>query len=203
MFYKVKIKDYVRVPPNRFGLGKTEAVRKSIREAFEGMISKDMGFVIDVASVDNVGEGVIIPGDGSSYYDTEFQLYTFKPEMQEVLNGKVKDIADFGVFLNVGPVEGMIHVSQTMNDFVSFSKDKVLSGKESKRSLKVNDKCRARIIAVSFKDMADPKIGMTMRQEGLGKLEWIEEDVKKADGTGEKEIQKEEKTKKGKGKKSR
>ena len=43
-------------------------------------------------------------------------------------------------FVELGPIEGMVHVSQTMDDFVSFSKDKVLSGKETKRSLKVSDK---------------------------------------------------------------
>ena len=60
-----------------------------------------------------------------------------------------------------------------MDDFVSFAKDKTLSGRDSKRSLKVGDTCRARVIAVSFKDVTNPKIGLTMRQPGLGKLEWI------------------------------
>jgi len=71
----------------------------------------------------------------------------------------------------------MIHVSQTMDDFVSFSKDKTLAGKETKRTLKVNDICRARIIAVSFKDILNPKLGLTMRQQGLGKLDWIKEEA--------------------------
>ena len=78
----------------------------------------------------------------------------------------------------MGPTDGMIHISQTMDDFVSFAKDKVLTGKESKRALKVGDKCRARIIAVSIKDPTNPKLGLTMRQAGLGKLEWVEEDSK-------------------------
>jgi DNA-directed RNA polymerase subunit E' len=96
--------------------------------------------------------------------------------MQEVVLGKIKDIADFGAFIQLGPIEGMIHVSQTMDDFVSFSKEKVLMGKDSKRSLKVGDRCRARLIAVSYKDVVNPKFGLTMRQEGLGKLEWLEEE---------------------------
>ena len=103
-------------------------------------------------------------------------MLTFKPELQEVLLGRIKDIADFGAFINIGVVDGMIHISQTMDDFVSFGSEKALLGKESKRSLKVADRCKARIIAVSFKDIANPKIGLTMRQHGLGKLEWIEED---------------------------
>ncbi|MBU1974164.1 MAG: DNA-directed RNA polymerase, partial [Nanoarchaeota archaeon] len=43
------------------------------------------------------------------------------------------------------------------------------------QSLKVNDKCQARIIAVSYKDINRPKIGLTMRQEGLGKIEWLQQ----------------------------
>ena len=65
-----------------------------------------------------------------------------------------------------------------MDDFVSFSKSKVLIGKESKKSLKVGDLCRARIIATSFKDISNPKLGLTMRQPGLGRLEWIEKNAK-------------------------
>ena len=70
----------------------------------------------------------------------------------------------------------MIHISQTMDDFVTFAKDKTLSGRDSKRTLRVGDMCRARVIAVSFKDVTNPKIGLTMRQPGLGKLEWIEKE---------------------------
>ena len=65
--------------------------------------------------------------------------------------------------------------SQTLDDFVSFSKDKVLLGKESKKSLRVNDLCRARIIAISYKDISNPKFGLTMRQQGLGRLDWVDE----------------------------
>ena len=134
--------------------------------------------MIDVSNVNKIAEGIIIPGDGASYFETQFELLTFRPELQEVVLGKIKDIADFGAFINLGPIEGMIHVSQTMDDFVSFSKDKVLAGKESKRTLRVGDRCRARIIAVSYKDITNPKLGLTMRQQGLGKLEWLEEDLK-------------------------
>ena len=177
MFYKVELRDHIRIPPNLFSLPLEEAVIKRIKNKYSGYISKDLGIVIDVPGVKEIGEGVIIPGDGASYYDVSFELLAFKPEMQEVVVGKIKDIAEFGAFINIGPIDGMIHISQTMDDFVSFSKDKTLAGKESKRVLKVNDVCRARIIAVSFKDMLNPKLGLTMRQQGLGRLDWIKEEA--------------------------
>lgn len=176
MFYKVLLNDHIRVPPSLFNMALEEAITVQIKKRYDGYISKDFGIVIDVAEIKSVGEGVLIPGEGSPYYETEFWLYVFRPELQEVLFGRVRDIADFGAFMNIGPIDGMIHISQTMDDFVSFSTDKVLIGKESKHTLKVGDKCRARVIAVSFKDITNPKIGLTMRQPGLGKLEWLEED---------------------------
>ncbi|MBS3102200.1 DNA-directed RNA polymerase [Candidatus Woesearchaeota archaeon] len=193
MFYKIELKDHIRVPPDMFGLPVEEAIVKRVKVKYEGFISQNMGIVIDVSNVKEIGEGIIIPGDGASYYETTFELLTFKPELQEVITGRIKDIVDFGAFMNLGPIEGMIHVSQTMDDFVSFSKDKTLAGKESKRVLKVNDICRARIIAVSFKDSNNPKLGLTMRQQGLGRLDWI-------DHPEQKEIPKPKKEQKGKDK---
>ena len=173
MYYKTKVKDFVRLPPVSFGDDIELALTLEIKKKYSGFISQELGFVIDVTGVDNVGQGVILPGDGSAHYSVEFTLLTFKPEMQEIILGKITNVADFGAFINIGPVEGMIHISQTMNDFVSFGKDGVLSGKNSKHSLKAGDICRAKIIAVSYKDLTNPKIGLTMRQDGLGREDWV------------------------------
>lgn len=179
MFYKITVNDHIRVPPKVFNLATKDAVIQRIKKKFEGFISKEFGIVIDVADVGNIKEGIIIPGDGASYFDTTFDLYVFKPEMNEVLCTNVKDIADFGAFMNMGPIEGMIHIGQTMDDYVSFSKDKVLVGKETKRTLKVNDRCKSRIVAVSYKEVNNPKVALTMRQPFLGRTEWMEEDAAK------------------------
>lgn len=179
MFYEIKAKSHVRVPPAMLKEDTKIAVLKRLNETFEGHISSDIGFVIYVTEILKVGEGIIIPGDGAPYFETEFKMLTFIPEIQELIVGKISDITNFGAFINMGPLDGMIHVSQTMDDFISFSKTKVLSGKDSKKTLKVGDKCRARIIAISYKDAANPKIGLTMRQPSLGNLKWLEEEAKK------------------------
>jgi DNA-directed RNA polymerase subunit E' len=102
--------------------------------------------------------------------------------MQEVVDGEVIDIANFGAFVRVGPLDALIHVSQVTDDFMSYdSKGQRLVGKENNKSLIVGDKVRARIIALSINE-TDPtknKIAMTMRQVGLGKLEWLDDVIKK------------------------
>ena len=178
MYYSIKVKDHIRLPPSEFDKDLKEGIIGQIKGKFSSYVSKDLGFVIDVLDINEIEDGIIIPGDGAPYYKTTFELLAYIPEMQEVVLGKIRDITDFGAFLSLGPIDGMIHISQTMNDFVSFSKDKVLQGKETNRNLKVGDVCYGRIVAVSFKDPANPKIGVTMRQQGLGKPEWVIQDFK-------------------------
>jgi DNA-directed RNA polymerase subunit E' len=179
MFYEVTLKSHVRVPPTSFNMDVEDAVMQQLNGTFQDYISKDFGVVVLVSEIVEIGEGIIIPGDGAAYYDTIFKLFTLKPELQEIVLGNISEITDFGAFINIGPIDGMIHISQTMDDFVSFSKSNVLTGKESKRTLRTGDECRARIIAISYKDLKNPKIGLTMRQYLLGNLDWIKEELKK------------------------
>ena len=179
MFYNVTLKTDIRVPPSELKKDIEEVVRERLIQSFESFISQEIGYIISIDKINRIGEGIIIPEDGAAYYETEFTALIFKPELQEVVFGKVTDITNFGAFVNIGPIEGMVHISQTMDDFVSFNKSGTLIGKDSKRILKLNDKCKARIIAISFKDVSTPKIGLTMRQPGLGALQYLENKKKK------------------------
>ena len=92
-----------------------------------------------------------------------------------------KQATDFGAFISIGPCEGLCHISQIMSEFNSYNPE--LPGfisKETKRVLKVGDHVLTRVVSVSFRStLADSKIGLTMRQLGLGKQEWLKEDIKK------------------------
>ena len=179
MFYEIELRSHVRIDPKYFNEDVNKSVIDQLNEQFESFISKDLGISIGVSEVINVGEGIIIPGDGGAYYDTKFKILTFRPEIQELCLGEITDITDFGAFINIGPIDGMIHIGQTMDDYVTFSKSGVLTGKETKQNLKIKDTCKARIIAISYKNIRDPKIGLTMRQPQLGAMAWLDEPKKK------------------------
>ncbi len=196
MFYLTEVEDYIRVDPKLFGLPTEDAVSEQLDETYEDYYQKELGRVISVVEVKNVGDGVIIPGDGAAYYKSRFVLLTWKPEIQEVVFGKIDEITNFGAFIDMGSMKGMIHISQTMDDYVSFSDTGTLSGKSSGRALKSGDFCVARIVAISHKG-DDPKIGLTMRQPGLGKVEWLKEDKAKRDAEAKKAVKAEEKSAKG------
>ncbi|MBX4196139.1 DNA-directed RNA polymerase [Candidatus Pacearchaeota archaeon] len=178
MFYLLEVEDHVRVEPKHFGLPTHEAIERQLNETFVDKVTKELGYVIKVISVDKVQDGVIIAGDGAAYYNSQFKLLVWKPELHELVYGTISEITNFGAFMQMGPAQGMIHISQTMEDYVSLSKTGTLAGKASKRNLSKGDECIARIVAISYK-AEQPKIGLTMRQPGLGKIDWIKEEKKK------------------------
>jgi DNA-directed RNA polymerase subunit E' len=151
-----------------------------------------LGYVTGVVSIEIEPVGKILPGDGATYHSVTFELLTYKPEIQEVVEGEVIEIGEYGAFVRIGPVEALLHISQVMDDYITHDERQgTLIGKESHRKLSTGDKVRVRITAVSMaKGGMSGKIGVTMRQPFLGKLEWIKEDLKKAEARAEGKIEK-------------
>ena len=186
MFYVYTVRDTVRVPPSKLSGDLKKAVLEELKEVYEGTVDEDMGVIIAVTDVKEVGEGKIIWGDGGVYVDTVFDVLTFLPLLNEVVDGFITDITEFGAFARIGPLDGLIHVSQIMDDFVRYDPSvPAFIGKESNRTLRIGDMVRARIVTVALREsIADTKVGLTMRQPGLGKWEWIEAEKKKAEQEG-------------------
>jgi DNA-directed RNA polymerase subunit E' len=189
MYRKMRLADTVRIAPELLGEPVEDAVKLALRDKLEGLVDKKIGAIVAIKDVIEVGEGHILAGDGGVYYDAVFDALTFMPEMQEIIEGSVIEVVEFGIFVGIGPLDGLVHVSQLTDEFVSYDeKNSRLITKESGRSVIEGDRIRARIIAVSLneREPRDSKIGLTMRQHALGKLEWIEEARKPKEGGEEK-----------------
>lgn len=175
MYKIIEVEDEIKVPPAKFELGLEEAVKASLMQRWDGVIDKRLGVVLVVTAVKKTGEGKIYAGDGSIHYPVLFEVLTYRPNQHEIVEGEIIDVTEFGVFLRLGPVDGMIHVSQLMDDFVSYDrKSEIFTGKETKQRMKEGDVVRARIISVSVSG-GDYKIGLTARQPHLGSVEWLKE----------------------------
>ncbi len=182
MFKLVDLEDTIRIPPKKFGERIETVGYEQLRVKYEGMIDEELGYVVAVTNIQVNPVGKIIPGDGATYHRTVFSLLTFLPIIQEVVEGEVVEIADFGAFVRVGPVDALLHVSQLLDDFISYDERQgVLMGKETRRKLAARDHVRVRVTAVSLgRGGGTGKVGVTARQPFLGKIEWIEKDVAKA-----------------------
>ena len=182
MFKLITLQDTIRIPPETFGSPLEKVGRDQVKTKYEGIVDEELGYVIAVTKVEVSPVGKIIPGDGATYHRVTFSLLTFYPIIQEVVEGDVVEIADFGAFVRIGPVDALLHVSQLIDDYMSYDeKQGVLLGKETKRKLTTGDQLRVRITAVSLgRAGSSGKIGVTARQPFLGKLEWLKLDAAKA-----------------------
>ena len=209
MYNVAKVEDTVRIPPEMFGEDLNKVVEELVQKTFEGSMRKNHGIIVVVDNVEPVGDGIVIHGDGAMYQKVAFDALTFKPELQEVLDGIVCEIVEFGAFCHIGPLDALIHMSQIMNDYVEVdSESEVIVGKEKKKTLKTGDSVRARVVAVSMNELSarESKIGLTMRQPSLGAHEWLHEpEEKEAEKKEEKKTKEDKKAKKkkrrGRGKK--
>ena len=182
MYVKIRAVDVVRAPPERLGDDLQVVVKEMLQEKLEGRLDKKIGMFIAILDVVDIKEGRIMIGDAGVYYETVFDALVFRPKMQEIVEGEVLEIVEFGAFVEIGPLDGLLHISQITDEYISYDeKNAKLVTKETGRTLGEGDKLRARIVAIALneRDPSDSKIGLTMRQPGLGKLEWIEEDREK------------------------
>jgi len=177
MYKKMKLRGVVRIPPDKMGESLEDAVEMALRNKYEARVDKTLGSVVSILGAEEIGDGTILAGDGAVYYGVVFDAIVFKPEMQEIVEGEIVEIVKFGAFVGIGPFDGLLHVSQITNEYISYDeKNARLVSKDSNKSLSEGDRVRARIIAISLneKEPRESKIGLTMRQTGLGRLEWLE-----------------------------
>ena len=184
MFSISTLVDVVRIPPNLFGVNLKNAAIEILKAKYESMINNELGYIVMILTAKVEPMGKMIPGDGGTFHKVEFNALTFYPMMQEIVNGELVDITDFGAFVRIGPTDALLHLSQVMDDYL---KSDVASGmiiaNQSGKTLKVGSTIRTRITAVSLGKAATMgKIGITCRQPFLGANEWIAEEIKKSSG---------------------
>ena len=191
------LQDVVRIPPSLFGTTLKKAAVNILKSKYESMINADLGYIIMIMDAKVEPMGKMIAGDGGTYHKVEFDALTFYPKLQEIVQGELVDITDFGAFVRIGPTDALLHLSQVMDDYLkSDVQAGVILANQSGRTLKVGSTIRTRITAVSLGKAASMgKIGITCRQPFLGADEWIEEEIKKSGdskGGDEKKAEKKE-----------
>lgn len=182
MYKKVELSDTIEVPPEELGEVTEDVVLRLLQDEFEGTCDENVGWIVAVTDLNKTSEGKILYNKGGVFYNAEFEAIVFEPIEQEIIEGLIKEIVEFGAFVGIGPIDALLHASQIGDDFFSFDEENErLHGSDSNKGLGVGDKIRARIVNVSIdpRKPEESKIGLTMRQVGLGKEGWLEEEREK------------------------
>jgi small subunit ribosomal protein S1 len=86
----------------------------------------------------------------------------------QVLSGTVTEVRDFGAFVDLGGVEGLVHVSQLSHARVARPADVVGKG----------DKVRVKVLKVEKDERGRPKISLSMKAASQDPWETLDEQVK-------------------------
>lgn len=181
MFAIVRTRDYVRVPPAKFNKPLEDAVIEELKYKYEGSLvsiehdkQTRVGIVVAILSAEVDPLGVVIPGDGASYHSTTLEALVFLPFEREVVEGEVVSVTRAGLYVNLGVLDGFIHINQVADERVVFDSARgSLLLEESRRYVDKGDIVRARIYVTGTMPGKGLRIHMTMRQPGLGKIEWL------------------------------
>lgn len=177
LYYVHTIKDTISIPPSRFGEDISKAAISILRARYERTIDKQLGIILALFDVREISDGFILPGDPSTHHNVSFDILSFNLEVGEVVTGEVSELVDFGCFVRLGPIDGLVHMSQITNDFINYDrKSGSFVSRNTGKSLKKGDIVYAKVSTISLKNnIKDTKIALTMRPDGLGKYEWLKD----------------------------
>lgn len=137
-------------------------------------------YIVTILEIKKNGDGIIVHGDGGVYQNITYKALAFIPKMNEIVEGVVVSVVPkIGAFLRFGPFEGLLHVGQIMDDRIEIDEgNKKLIGKDTNREIRTGDKLRVRVVMLNISSSSpnDRRIGFTMKQPGLGKLQWLKND---------------------------
>ncbi len=189
MYCIVEKENTVRIPPDRLSEDIDEVVEELTHTNFEGKIDENKCLIVLITDIEKSGEGRIVHGDGAIYQNVKYKALAFQTQLHEIVEGTVCEVLKFGAFVRFGPLDGLLHISQIMDDRIDVDlNSRRLIGKDTKRDLRIGDAVRVRVVTVSLNERSprESKIGLTMRQNALGKLEWIENERKEEAEGGKK-----------------
>jgi DNA-directed RNA polymerase subunit E' len=179
MFYLTRIEESVRIDPLKLRSPLKEAVLDTLREKYAGTYDKELGYVVTIVdAVEMDDEGYLIPGDGGVKVRVVADALSFIPYPNDMVEGIVDEITESGARVRVGPMTGILHISQVFDgDYAVYDpKRGALIGKNTQRTLQINDLIRVRITSISSKAEAkETRLMLTCRQPGLGKPEWVKQ----------------------------
>jgi DNA-directed RNA polymerase subunit E' len=182
MYMLTQAERIVRIPPADLNEDISTVIDALTWDTFEGRLNEDKSITVLIKDVETVGPGRIVHGDGAVYQTVKYDQLIFRLKDGEIIEGVVVEVLKFGAFVRFGPLDGLLHISQVLDDRVDIDvENQRLVGKDTGRWIGVGDVVKARVVSIDLneKNPQDSKIGLTMRQPGLGKLSWLEEDRKK------------------------
>ncbi|KAL9186553.1 hypothetical protein ACHAXT_005791 [Thalassiosira profunda] len=103
MFVVALLADTIRIPPPLLSRPTLTSVQSEIDRRYPNRVLGDVGLVVcPYGPPLDVGDGLLVPGDGGAHHQVVFRCVVFRPFVEEVLVGVVTESHPKGLRVRVG-----------------------------------------------------------------------------------------------------
>tara|TARA_B100000029_G_scaffold224835_1_gene222670 strand:- start:7849 stop:8397 length:549 start_codon:yes stop_codon:yes gene_type:complete len=178
MYSLVTMEDTIRIPAEYIRKDRKleEHIDELAHAAFEGRFDEDENYTLLTFGHETVGRGKIIHGDGAIYQRVRFKALHFTMEANEVVDGAVSEVSEYGAFVRIGPIEALLHKSQILDEPVQVNMGiRRIEGSQTGKHIEEGSFVRSRIVskAINQNDPRSSKIGLNCKMSGLGAHDWL------------------------------
>ncbi|XP_046439644.1 DNA-directed RNA polymerase III subunit RPC8-like [Daphnia pulex] len=201
MFVLALVKQTVRVPSEKFNRDIDQAISEELNLKFANKVVLDVGLCIALWDIIKRGESFILPGDGGHHTKVEFRYVVFRPFMEQILVGRIKNCDKESVQVSLGFFEDIFISSENLQKNSRFDETEHLwiweyQTEDGKHDLFMDtgEEIRFKVVAEYFIDTTpsgpsneapdsslDPikdnkrlsyRINASINESGLGLLSW-------------------------------
>jgi DNA-directed RNA polymerase III subunit RPC8 len=161
MFVLAKFRDIIRVPACKLGHPIEEVLAEELNKRFANKVVLNVGLVICLNNIVDVGESYIYCGDGAIHTRCLYQMIVFRPQVGEILCGTLKSSSKEGLNISLGFFDSIIIPPHNLNEPSHFNEidqswtwDFEDEGQTHTLTLEIGEQVRFRVHSEEFVDVS-------------------------------------------------
>lgn len=161
MFVLSTFQDTIRVPPKHLGSPIEDVLADELNLRLANKVVLNVGLVICLNDIVEVGESYIFNGDGAIHTKCKFRMIVFRPQIGEVLCGTLRSGSKEGLKISLGFFDSIVVPSQQLNEPSIFNEtDQTWTwnyndeGQTHVLRLEIGEQVRFRVHSESFVDIS-------------------------------------------------
>ena len=102
MFVVSELKTILRGLPDTFDKSLQDQITAELNRKLANKVIINVGLCISLFDIAEISDSFIYPGDGAAHTRIKFRSLVFRPEVEEVLTGRIKTCRRKGVYVSLG-----------------------------------------------------------------------------------------------------
>nr|CAG4637344.1 EOG090X0DHL [Ceriodaphnia reticulata]SVE73189.1 EOG090X0DHL [Ceriodaphnia reticulata] len=159
MFVLTLVKQTVRVPAEKFNRDIDQAISEELNLKFANKVVLNVGLCIALWDITKRGESFILPGDSGHHTKVEFRYVVFRPFMEQVLVGRIKNCDKESVQVSLGFFDDIFIPAENLQNTSRFDETEhawiwEYESEEGKHDLFMDtgEEIRFKVVAEDFSD---------------------------------------------------